>query len=222
LAYDPEAIKLRELFGRYVPKRERECKVLDVGCGYGRNLRWLQESGYDAIGVEVNRDIIAANSTENLKTISAETFLASDSVYDAILMSHIIEHFDPQTLASFLDSHLDRLKIGGILVIATPLMTSYFYDDFDHVRPYQPIGILMVFGEGNAQVQYYSRNKLKLRDLWFRRGHHRAHFQRARYVRSLRTTLLGIVDMLSLIVFAASRGRVGRKNGWIGVFEKVA
>ena len=56
-----------------------------------------------------------------------------------------------------MDGYLDRLKVGGHLVIATPLMSNNFYDDFDHVRPYQSLGILMVFGGGAAQVQYYAR-----------------------------------------------------------------
>jgi predicted SAM-dependent methyltransferase len=60
-------------------------------------------------------------------------------------MSHVIEHFSPKDLIPFLDDYLDRLKVGGRLVIAIPLLTPYFYDDFDHVKPYHPMGILMVF-----------------------------------------------------------------------------
>jgi len=61
-------------------------------------------------------------------------------------MSHIIEHFAPHDLLPFIDSYLHRLQPGGRLIICTPLLTKNFYNDFDHVKPYQPVGIGMVFG----------------------------------------------------------------------------
>jgi SAM-dependent methyltransferase len=195
-------------------------RVLDVGCGYGRLLSLLHAAGVEATGVEINPQIAATVRSAGLRCMTAEEFNASQEQYDVVLMSHVIEHFAPAELLSFMDAYLDRLKPGGRLVIATPLMSDYFYDDFDHIRPYQPAGIQMVFGEGAAQVQYYSRNKLALRDLWFRRSPKRISYARARYVPTRAYWILFALDLLASGAFLLSARLFGTTNGWVGVFEK--
>ena len=145
--------------------------ILDVGAGYGRNVKLLRDkTDADILGIEVNKEIVKCNKASGLNCISLDEFEAVEGQFDVILMSHIIEHFSPKDLLYFLDNYLDCLKVGGVLIILTPLHSCYFYDDFDHIRPYQPAGIQMVFGKKTPQVQYYSRNKLELLDIWFRKA----------------------------------------------------
>jgi hypothetical protein len=101
-------------------------------------------------------------------------------------------------------------------------MSDYFYDDFDHVKPYLPTGLMMVFGETGAQVQYYARNKLVLRDLWFRRNPLRLSYMRGRYVRTPARYLLIALDILSACVFLLSARLIGKTDGWVGVFERTS
>jgi hypothetical protein len=82
-----------------------------------------------------------------------------------------------------MDTYLDRLKTGGHVIIATPLMSSSFYDDFDHIKPYQPLGINMVFNGRGEQVKYYSRHVLELLDIWFRRSPFTFKYHPGLYVR---------------------------------------
>ena len=195
-------------------------RVLDMGCGYGRLLRLMAASGLNAVGVEINPEIVEANRKAGLVCWSAEEFERSTEQFDAILMAHVIEHFAPAELLKFMDSCLDHLKPGGRLIVATPLMSDYFYDDFDHVKPYQPTGILMVFGEGSAQVQYYARNRLALLDIWFRRSPLRISHSRWRYVRSPWRYILFALDFVAAFAYLISAGSIGKTNGWVGVFEK--
>ncbi|MBI3529707.1 MAG: class I SAM-dependent methyltransferase [Betaproteobacteria bacterium] len=195
-------------------------RVLDVGCGYGRMLRLMISSGWDAAGVEINPEIVEANRKAGLRCWTAEEFKQSTEQFDVILMAHVIEHFSPADLLAFMDSYLDRLKPGGRLIVATPLMSDYFYDDFDHVKPYQPTGILMVFGDGAAQVQYYARNRLALRDIWFRRSPLRISHSRSRYVRSPWRFALIALDFIAAVAYLVSARSIGKTNGWVGVFEK--
>ena len=194
-------------------------RVLDVGCGFGRMLEPLTAAGLAVTGVEVNPEIVATNRRKGLDCLTVDEFNGTTGDFDVILMAHVIEHFAPEDLLLFMDSYLDRLRIGGRLIIATPLMSKYFYDDFDHVKPYQPAGILMVFGK-SAQVQYYSRNKLALTQLVYRRSPLRICYARSRYVRSPWRFLLMATDLLSAAAFLVSAKLIGRTDGWIGVFEK--
>jgi SAM-dependent methyltransferase len=195
-------------------------RVLDVGCGYGRLLAPVHRAGMDVTGVDVNPQIVAANREHGLRCLTAEEFRDTTGLYDIVVMAHVIEHFRPDELLVFMDSYLDRLKPGGRLIIATPLMSDYFYDDFDHVKPYQPTGILMVFGADAAQVRYYARNRLVLRDIWYRRSPLRLSHSRLRYVRTPWRYALIAADFLCALVYLLSARIIGKTNGWVGVFEK--
>ena len=196
-------------------------RALDVGCGYGRILKRLLGLGYDVTGVEANPAIVAANLEAGLRCVTPEELQATESEVDLVVMSHVIEHFLPPDLLSFMDLYLDRLKSGGHLLIATPLLSPYFFDDFDHVRPYHPVGLEMVFGPDAAQVQYRGRNRLALRDIWFRRSPFRSLFVRARYVRSPMTRIVQISDLVAALLFRLSLGLIGRTDGWVGLYEKL-
>ena len=188
----------------------------------GRYLREFAAEGCNITGTDANPEIIRLTREAGYHCLSPEEFTHTSETFDMIIMSHVIEHFAPADLLHFMDSYLDRLKRGGHLIIATPLMSPYFHDDFDHVKPYHPIGIDMVFGPDAAQVQYASRNKIKLKDIWFRRSPYRVNFHRARYVRMPLTRAVQTVDFVLALLYIASFHAIGRTDGWVGVFEKLA
>lgn len=221
LTVDHETRKVAEFVKRGCAGFGQRCKVLEVGCGHGRYLRILRERGFDVTGVDANPELVRANREAGLGCLTVDEWRGAKDVYDVILMSHVIEHFAPSELVPFMDGYLDRLKVGGALVIATPLFTRFFYDDFDHVRPYNPFGFFMVFGEGSAQVQYYARNKLRVEDIWIRRGYWRFAYRRGRFVPSPTRRVLQLLEFVSAIVFRLSAGLIGQADGWVGLFRKV-
>lgn len=195
--------------------------ILDVGCGYGRNLALLANGGFkDVTGVEKNPLIVDEVRRHGHVCLGLDEFASSTRQFDLILMSHVIEHFDPHALLGFVDGYLDRLAPGGHLVIATPLLGDCFYDDFDHVKPYLPTGILNVFGKAHAQVQFYSRNQLEILDLWFRRGFHKFVHYKAAYVKTPLTVWVRLLNVCSALIFRLSLGTIGKVDGWVGVFRK--
>jgi SAM-dependent methyltransferase len=200
-----------------------DSKILDIGCGYGNKSELLRSHGFKVIGVEINEDIVKANLRAGLECMTVSEFEQSKELYDVMLMSHIIEHFQPNDLLKFMDNYLDRLKSGGYLIIATPLNSPHFYLDFDHIKPYHPIGLDMVFGNSNAQVQYYSNNRIKLEDIWFRRGPLKMLYFRGLYVRKYsRYNKFPIIINLALaILFRLSLGLIGRTTGWMGLYKNI-
>lgn len=215
--FDSEVRKVAEFVSAHA---KREGRILDVGCGTGRYLRALWAEGVKATGVDANRDLVEANRAAGLDCMTLEEFGRTDHRFDVILMSHVIEHFPPAELLQFIDGYLDRLSPGGCLIVATPLMSPYFYDDFDHVRPFHPVGLDMVFGERSAQVQYQSRNCLALRDVWFRRSPYRITYARGVYIRSFGTRVIQVAGLALALLFRLSFGMLGRTDGWVGVYQK--
>jgi SAM-dependent methyltransferase len=194
-------------------------KILDVGCGYGSKLRLLRARGFDVVGVEANAALAKANTDAGFRVLTRDEFQQTADMYDVLLMSHVIEHFSPERLLEFMDEYLDRLKPGGHLLIATPLHSRYFHDDFDHVRPYHPAGVTMVFGSRDGQVQYYGRNRITLDDLWFRRSPWRLNFFRGLYLRKY-SQLPALLNVAFALLFRLSGGLLGQTDGWVAAFRK--
>lgn len=193
--------------------------ILDVGCGYGRNIKLLNSLGHDVLGVEANHTIVDLNNDSGLVCMTVEDFKKTDRMFDVVLMSHVIEHFRPDDLLPFMDHYLDRIKPEGFLIIMTPLGSPYFYDDFDHVKPYSPIGISMVFGGKQQQVQYFAKNKIELLDIWFRRAPFRIVHFRGRFFKG--NYLIQLYNLLSAVLFRITFHRFGRCDGWMGLYKKV-
>jgi len=218
VGYDREKDRLVELVLRAAEKGER--RIADIGCGHGRLLRALAARGVAATGVEENEAIVAANRAAGLTCLTTAEFARSDASFDVIVMSHLIEHFAPEALVEFIDRHLDRLRPGGALILASPLASPYFHDDLDHVRPYPPASIQMVFSPGVPQTRHRPRNRMLLRDVWFRRAHFRPVSFKGMRMRTWTTLPLAALECASALAFHASFQLFGRTDGWVGVFEK--
>ena len=216
-----EAAKVGKMLEQHI---DRHAKILDIGCGFGSKLKQLNGLGFNNVtGVEKNQAIVDTARKQGLSVVSVEEFDLDQhrEAYDVLLMSHIIEHFQYQDLIEFMETYLDCLKPGGLLLIATPLMNPSFYDDFDHVKPYTHIGILSVFGGEQLQVQYHSRTNLELVDLVYIRLAYQLKYYRAL---SMRTPLFRVprtVNRLLHLIYRLSFRMVGQPKAWIGLFRKV-
>ena len=200
---------------------DRNIAVLDVGCGHGRNLLLMREMGFtNLVGVEINPILASQVRALGFKCYSPEELEGSDSRFDMLVMSHIIEHFEYVNLKSFLERYLAYLLDNGKLVIATPLFHDAFYNDFDHVKPYLPLGINMVFGEEVAQVQFQSSTVLKLEAIDFFKDQWRVRFHPAVYKPGSQAWPIQFNRLLKLL-FVLSGAMMGRKVGWIGLYRHI-
>ncbi|MDT3698286.1 MAG: class I SAM-dependent methyltransferase [Thermincola sp.] len=194
-------------------------KILDIGCGYGNKLKVLDSMGIKALGIDVNPDAVKANLDAGFDCMTVDDFKGTSCTFDVLLMSHIIEHFQPNQLLNFINAYLGRLKPGGYLIILTPLYSPNFFDDFDHVKPYHPTGIFMVFCDNTTQVQFHSSHQLKLIDLRYRRTPLRLVHCRGLFFYRY-TSLPLIINNILAILFNISFGLIGRKSGWLGLYKK--
>lgn len=123
-------------------------EAVDLGCGRGEWLELLQESGFDAQGVDLDDGMLAACRELGLKvqTYDAVGFLkelpeASQTVVSGF---HIAEHIPFSDLQALVQEALRVLKPGGLLILETPnpenivVSTVNFYLDPTHHRPIPP------------------------------------------------------------------------------------
>lgn len=108
-------------------------RVLDVGCGIGRNLAALPGS----VGVDHNATSIAAAREAGLTAWTTEEWpTCPDAVagsYDAMLLAHVLEHMGAQDSDDVLRSYLPYLKPISSLVLICPQEKGYT-TDATHVR----------------------------------------------------------------------------------------
>lgn len=114
--------------------RLRLGRVLDIGCGIGRNLVSLDPR---SVGVDHNGSSVEAARARGLTAYTPIEFQESqDAViggYDAVLVAHVLEHVDESVGDSLLNGYLPYLKPGGRVVLITPQERG-FRSDSSHVR----------------------------------------------------------------------------------------
>ncbi len=200
----------------------RGSRVLDVGCGYGEKITLLHNLGFrDVLGVEKNSELVKAARFKGLNVISVHDVdkIRSNQQFDLIIFSHIIEHFHYTDLLAFMESYLSLSRNGAFVLIISPIMSDFFYDDFDHVKPYHPAGIRHVFSGEKRQVQFCSNFQLELKDIYFRRmPYHFFRYSRKDYLGG-RNYFIISVNLIASLIFRISGGYIGRVTGWSGLYR---
>jgi len=124
--------------------------ILDIGCGHGL---FIERSPDRIIGLDLNPNSIAICKRKGLNVIQGTCFCLpfEDSSIGGVYCSHLIEHLNLQD-ALRLVKEIDRvLRVGGRLVVKTPLPNPHFYDDPTHVKPYPPPAVIHLFGKRDGQ-----------------------------------------------------------------------
>lgn len=109
-------------------------RVLDVGCGVGRNLAWL---GSDAVGVDHNEHSVAIARSRGYLAYMPDEFRASgDAVpasYGTLLLAHVAEHMTRTQSQALIAEYLPYVAPGGRLVLVCPQERG-FASDPTHVE----------------------------------------------------------------------------------------
>jgi tellurite methyltransferase len=111
------------LKGRFNPRM----RVLDAGCGGGRNLIYFLRCGYDVRGVDLSTEAVAHVralasglapnlSADNFRVEAVEDMSFADAVFDVVISSAVL-HFarDEEHWQDMLDEMWRVLKPGGVL-----------------------------------------------------------------------------------------------------------
>jgi 2-polyprenyl-3-methyl-5-hydroxy-6-metoxy-1,4-benzoquinol methylase len=132
--------------------------VLDVGCGIGRNLRYLDRP--DAVGVDHNKSSVAHtkslgyNAYETSEYKSLEGKLKKS--FDSLLISHVLEHLSYEGATQLVSGYLPAIKDGGKIVIICPQQRGYASDS-THVTYFDRSLLNQIAAQVNGtNIQYKS------------------------------------------------------------------
>jgi SAM-dependent methyltransferase len=94
----------------------RGMRIVDAGCGFGRNLVYLLNEGYEVYGVDQDPQAIASLPAGNFRVESVEKMSFPDAFADVVISSAVL-HFarDDHQFRAMLDNMWRVLKPGGLL-----------------------------------------------------------------------------------------------------------
>jgi SAM-dependent methyltransferase len=130
----------------FLPK-EKNTKILDLGCGYGTTLACLNNLGYsDFIGVDSSKEAINLLRSTYLKEKVIEANIVDflkqaveqGLIWDVVLAIDILEHFTKDELVEILLLLKPLISPSGRLIIKIPNMQSpllsggIVFGDFTH------------------------------------------------------------------------------------------
>jgi len=195
-------------------------RILDVGCGLGYFVEYLQNNGWDARGIEVSK--YAADSAENkgLNVISGD-FLKIEyplNHFDCITMWDAIEHV-PYPMR-YVKQAYKLLKPGGMLIIQTPNIENLTLLLNKNMYPWAPTEHLFYFSIKTLRLLLEKNNyeiieqktfgnmnwifdrlseKEQLQDIHRQEAEAMGEAKRSKAVQSLRSLAFRIINKVSAL-----------------------
>ena len=132
-----------------------EISILDFGCGFGQNLKALNNIGFNnTIGYDIEPAAINYCIKNGVNIIDGIKFSLSDvnQKYDLILATHVLEHISKDSIIKTVKELKTLLNDNGLLFISVPNAQSntgcyWHYEDFTHTTLFTSGSLFYVLRE---------------------------------------------------------------------------
>ena len=173
-------------YGSFIPKN-KDIKILDIGCGMGHFLYALTKRGYsNFIGIDISSQMIAFCKNYVKKTELRDAFsnisqkvLKSDlfeflennqEKFDLIVANDLIEHIEKNKILDLFNLVRQNLKNNGIFIVKTLNMVNLasnmlLYDDFTHKLGFTILSLTQIYllsGFKEVKVHQFIARKPRL------------------------------------------------------------
>jgi len=147
----------RKRFLHLLPTR-KDATILDIGCGYGNFLYFLQSEGYtETRGIDLNPqqlEVARRLGVRNVQRCDGKEFLGnSTGQFDFISAIDVLEHVPKDQILEFLDLIHAALRPGGRFLCQVPNLAAFyrpvFYMDFSHETPFTASSLKQVLQLAN-------------------------------------------------------------------------
>ena len=148
-------IYINRVLKKFMPK-DRNARILDLGCGHGPLLRCIKEWGYNNIqGIDVSEEQVELAhhygiSEVQLGSIFDLSAIPSKSV-DLVFLMDVLEHLQRQELFDLLSDIREKMTNDGLMVIHVPNACGVFgnairFADLTHELSFTPSSLSQCMG----------------------------------------------------------------------------
>jgi 2-polyprenyl-3-methyl-5-hydroxy-6-metoxy-1,4-benzoquinol methylase len=127
----------------------RNIRILDLGCGHGAFLYFLQQAGYQDIhGVDVSAEQVEVANRFGIPGVEQQeigSYLTTveDETVDVVLLMDVLEHVARPELFDMLDEVFRILRPGGKCIVHVPNASGLYgmqvrYGDLTHELAFTP------------------------------------------------------------------------------------
>ena len=142
---------------RYLEYLQGKSRVLDLGCGRGEALEFLQNNGIANCGIDSSAEMIKICREKGLEAkqgdLLEELAALDEESLGGIVSFHVIEHLPPEAVARLVRLAWRALTPSGVLILETPnplalvVGARNFWLDPTHLRPVHPDGLELLFSQ---------------------------------------------------------------------------
>lgn len=146
-----ETARLLKIYEKDFTKSELNFKkypVVDIGCGRGEFLEYMKKLKINALGVDINTDMVERAKKIGLNVTQGDALSYLQGVepqsLGAVTGFHIVEHIPFQALLRIFSAAYTSLVTDGFVLFETPnpeniaVATNSFYFDPSHLKPLPP------------------------------------------------------------------------------------
>jgi 2-polyprenyl-3-methyl-5-hydroxy-6-metoxy-1,4-benzoquinol methylase len=129
--------KIWESFFGKIFNENKKAKILDIGCGSGGFVYWMQESGYkDSEGIDISDEQISLAKSLGIKNVHKADILSflpdNKNKFDVIFARDILEHFKKEITPVLAKQVFDSLKEKGIFIAQTVNAENWLWGRLRH------------------------------------------------------------------------------------------
>ncbi|MBI3486285.1 class I SAM-dependent methyltransferase [Candidatus Daviesbacteria bacterium] len=157
-------------------------KVLDIGCGTGRMVKFLNQKGFDCYGIDSQDEALKKarkiNKKGKILKASAIKLPFKNQVFDFVSSLSVIEHLTQKEGRQFLKETRRVLRKNGIIFLITPNYNSplryllgdkwFAYSDPTHLYFYTPESLRnLLEKEGFMNIKTRVKTPYNLKNHWY-------------------------------------------------------
>lgn len=145
---------------------DKDIRILDVGCGMGFAMMFLQDMGYTSVeGIEVDYGQVQSCLSKKLNVThvedSIEFLYKMSGSYDLIISLDVIEHIPHERQLDFVRAIHAALKLGGKIICTVPnansvLASRWRYIDWTHYILFTEYSLdFLLFNAGFENIEVH-------------------------------------------------------------------
>lgn len=147
-------IGLRDVLNYYISQHGKKLKILDAGCGTGKNMQFLKDKGYNVFGIDISKEAFAFCKKRGLKNVQVapvDKIPFGNSLFEVVISTDVLGAFRTEKEAKKVLAEFYRvLRPGGQLVLhcsALPWLHSPHDITTQIVKRYTKTKLLNLLGE---------------------------------------------------------------------------